>query len=70
MTGNDPQTGTTAGAHGMIHNGVQTASQFGTRAVQDSSDSSSVNFIAEDNSYNGCAWVGISTGSYIMYNSN
>jgi len=67
MTGNNPQTSTTGGVHGMVHNGVQTVSQFGTRALQDSSTSSSVNFIAEDNAYNGCAWVGISTGSYLTY---
>ena len=63
MTGNDPQTGTTGGVHKIIHNGLQTASQFGTRANQDLDS-------VEDNPYNGCAWVGISTGSYIMYKSS
>ena len=58
MTGNDPATSTTSATHTIIHNGEQTASQFGTRANQDSGT-------AEDNVYNGCAWVGISTGSYI-----
>ena len=63
MTGNDPQTSTTGGVHKIIHNGLQTASQFGTRANQDLDS-------VEDNAYNGCAWVGISTGSYIMYKSS
>lgn len=60
MTANDPATSQTTSTHMIIHNGVQTAMQFGTRANQNSGT-------AEDNEYNGCVWVGISTGSYITY---
>ena len=60
MTANDPAVANTTGTHQIIHNGVQTATQFGTRANQDPGT-------AEDNPYNGCVWVGISTGSYITY---
>lgn len=60
MTANDPAVANTTATHQIIHNGVQTAMQFGTRANQDSGT-------AEDNPYNGCVWVGISTGSYITY---
>ena len=58
MTANDPATSDTTATHQIIHNGVQTAMQFGTRANQDSGT-------VEDNAYNGCVWVGISTGQYV-----
>ena len=58
MTCNDPATSTTAGTHKIIQNGAQSATQFGTRANQDSGT-------VEDNAYNGCVWVGISTGQYV-----
>ena len=58
MTCNDPATSTTTGTHKIIQNGAQSATQFGTRANQDSGT-------VEDNAYNGCVWVGISTGQYV-----
>ena len=58
MTCNDPATSTTTGTHKIIQNGAQSATQFGTRANQDPGS-------AEDNAYNGCVWVGISTGQYV-----
>ena len=61
MTANDPQsTNTTTQPHTIVQTDVQSAIQFQTRANQHSGT-------AEDNAYNGCAWVGISTGSYITY---
>ena len=58
MTCNDPATSTTTGTHKIIQNGARSATQFGTRANQDPGS-------AEDNAYNGCVWVGISTGQYV-----
>ena len=60
MTANDPQTDTTTQPHTIVQTDVQSAIQFQTRANQHSGT-------AEDNAYNACAWVGISTGSYITY---
>ena len=58
MTCNDPATSTTTGTHKIIQNGAQSATQFGTRANQASGT-------VDDNAYNGCVWVGISTGQYV-----
>tara|TARA_S200000501_G_C20843374_1_gene752655 strand:- start:1282 stop:1701 length:420 start_codon:yes stop_codon:yes gene_type:complete len=59
MTSNGPEGNTTA-SHEVHQRDVQTATQFGTRAVQ-------ISLTTEDNVYNAGVWVGISTGSYITY---